>query len=969
LTGFTCSSDNDCNGGTAATTGTCQFLTKKETMYGWDGYCLERDTSINLYGTTNEQACLTWLPVDQLSGSTDLYGKHFEAGYEPQNTYYCAELTDAYSVAVGNNDDGDDPGPACAETNKAFGCKDGDGWEGFLDYVKNKGSCLASVWCPDGYFALVSGCGRLGYIDGTETDDAGTLYCSVAHDGGADEDCPFFCVPKNSYKTTVSPQLTDKIDEEIGDPCLPPGRYSVGSVDLSEGAPVLREEFTAAEMAGFYSSDRNYPTGIIPADYDSSVNGLGYPAFDAYVVSDRYMGVREDVSDPGVTYLDLMEYYDDCRVRGVTGDTINDYIYPFTTVADLLSTRADQPESELAYRNLHFNINSYTACEALVQVSSDSPIDGNYNYAWTDRTWSGQDTPVFAIRDEDGRFEYVLSTEQDIYGQSTDRESYLDSFAQEDASPDVYPLSAVMCETGSSTTGQSQTVGGVLACTTGDKTSESGLQAQPYYDVTLAASIGYTGLAGTANEGFCDDNNGDTSSGTSDLSRSVSEGECQCDPAPRSGYYDDCNSGISCSGGTCVGGGPRDGQECESDYGCYEFICVADGQTLQGDGVRTEIDVCAQIDESASGTTIQFVESETYANAMYRLRQIFAKVMNVWYYQDPLNDENYSPTNSTDDLVDDDLGDWTLASSPYGLGTYLDYSEEGSADFSMWYNNQNYTSEGDPSSVSLPKEPSAPVVLSVGSCTGTQCEEGLEGTFGVNGVDNGIVYGSSGYVHATVSFFAYADQDQMPIRNIIVGWGDGEKCQIGDTGCLPYSTDSFSGSTDDGNFYKNHRGYNPEGSSECDTSSDGFGGNPSACENTYITFTNDYVCSDNDLLTLTNAGRICDVDPDSGRLLVSPCTGSASGFIEGGDGACVFQPRVHVRDNWGWCTGECDSGRDGDGESLGGDECYQGSGRNGNECNITHCPSETFDRECPDYSAGTIDNPWVNFDGYIVVTP
>ena len=49
---------------------------------GMQGYCLERDGSLKLSGQ-GDTACLSWYPVDSLSGLQDLYAQYDEAGYDP----------------------------------------------------------------------------------------------------------------------------------------------------------------------------------------------------------------------------------------------------------------------------------------------------------------------------------------------------------------------------------------------------------------------------------------------------------------------------------------------------------------------------------------------------------------------------------------------------------------------------------------------------------------------------------------------------------------------------------------------------------------------------------------------------------------------------------------------------------------------------------------------------------------------
>ena len=125
-----------------------------------------------------------------------------------------------------------------------------------------------------------------------------------------------------------------------------------------------------------------------------------------------------------------------------------------------------------------------------------------------------------------------------------------------------------------------------------------------------------------------------------------------------------------------------------------------------------------------------------------------------------------------------------------------------------------------------------------------------------------------------------------------------------------------------------------------------------SCSSSYVVFNHDYNCSFSGLDALQTEGRECETGP-SGRLLNSPC------FI---GSQCVFQPRVHVKDNWGWCTGFCDSGSDGK------DGCFEGEGSSNDECRIDVCPSEDTSNNCPDKDGGTT-NPWVNYSGLIRLNP
>ncbi len=68
-------------------------FSSKNTFIGWEGYCLERDTSRIINGSDDQFACLTWYPVDLIQGSYDINNSDENAGYQVAQDaqYYCAE--------------------------------------------------------------------------------------------------------------------------------------------------------------------------------------------------------------------------------------------------------------------------------------------------------------------------------------------------------------------------------------------------------------------------------------------------------------------------------------------------------------------------------------------------------------------------------------------------------------------------------------------------------------------------------------------------------------------------------------------------------------------------------------------------------------------------------------------------------------------------------------------------------------
>jgi hypothetical protein len=238
--------------------------------------------------------------------------------------------------------------------------------------------------------------------------------------------------------------------------------------------------------------------------------------------------------------------------------------------------------------------------------------------------------------------------------------------------------------------------------------------------------------------------------------------------------------------------------------------------------------------------------------------------------------------------------------------------------------------------------PKPPKVASIGTCDSNGCKESREGRINVNGIDAGIVQGSDGQKTANVSFYAWADSEQMPLRRIIVDWGDATSDR-NDAGRTSWLTTNQPGSASDDNFYKNRRGLNADGKKICgNPDNKTFGFSSQACEDGYANFTHDYVCSQTMQTNLPN----CSIDQTTGQLRNSPCKG---GVPDAGD-KCVFQPRVQLVDNWGWCTGVCPGGE-------GGNQCF------GAEC------STSYPDPSSDETKAKTSNPWMYFSGYVVVEP
>ncbi len=222
------------------------------------------------------------------------------------------------------------------------------------------------------------------------------------------------------------------------------------------------------------------------------------------------------------------------------------------------------------------------------------------------------------------------------------------------------------------------------------------------------------------------------------------------------------------------------------------------------------------------------------------------------------------------------------------------------------------------------------------TCNGSECEEGPLNAITVNDQNTGNV-SSSDFLRASVKFYAAADKNQLPLRRVIMDWGDGNE----------------SGSAADDNFYKNHRGLEPNSTvSKCDGTSGEWGLTAESCDPNYITYSHIYTCSSSTLLSTHD----CTDTNNDGKFDNAPCIKEPRTI----GASCVYQPRVHTRDNWGWCTGVCTLGTDGK------SGCYAGNTYSVNSAN------DVIDSECsygiyPDQNS--TNDPWVYYNGQIVVKP
>lgn len=316
--------------------------------------------------------------------------------------------------------------------------------------------------------------------------------------------------------------------------------------------------------------------------------------------------------------------------------------------------------------------------------------------------------------------------------------------------------------------------------------------------------------------------------------------------------------------------------------------------------------------------------TSSIATALGYMNEVFAKFIGVWVF-DP-EGKQVDGANQTYELAD-------------GSDTVSEFSEA-TVDGTYLFEVRDVREDGKP-----------PTVWSVDTdnCYGADCREGSSNAITVNSQDTGDLEGSGGFFRASVKFFAAADKDQLPIRRVIVDWGD-ESAQ--------------SGSSDSDNYYKNRRGLLPDSQSTtfCDTGEE-WGMTPDSCDSNYFAYQHNYFCTEGQVLTWPICGS-ADAPYDESGLPTEPCVTNV-----GATSYCTYRPAVHVRDNWGWCTGVC-TGAAEDGRTDDTDGCYEFSEDTLSSIGMN---SITLSTECAYQSPSGIwadyNDPWVYYDGVILVSP
>lgn len=204
------------------------------------------------------------------------------------------------------------------------------------------------------------------------------------------------------------------------------------------------------------------------------------------------------------------------------------------------------------------------------------------------------------------------------------------------------------------------------------------------------------------------------------------------------------------------------------------------------------------------------------------------------------------------------------------------------------------------------------------------CTAGFPNTFSINGHTGlGVTYGNTrdnpralyafGKYFATARFFAFADHNRMPIRQVVMDWNDGggANSQLSSKGryqnrkpfCAPQDDASGIGEcrvngTLNGVTCENDAQCSIfPGTTSCDTNTRSFGNSPRACQEGYFQYSYTYTCTDADYASFGTLLSDPQID-DSLRNVIATTHELDPATTQ----VCVYRPRVQIKDNWGFCN-------------------------------------------------------------------
>lgn len=367
-------------------------------------------------------------------------------------------------------------------------------------------------------------------------------------------------------------------------------------------------------------------------------------------------------------------------------------------------------------------------------------------------------------------------------------------------------------------------------------------------------------------------------------------------------------------------------------------------------------------------------QGESSQEAIKRLKQLFARVYEAWRltsnattdkldYFDLTSEAEAKKARSNEPNLpkafpqfsyDTQVLDWDLDARKNKKPTDTNYT---------W----DVSDGSDPAIVPVPPRFAADTLSGHG--------EGAAGSVSVNGnVYDPLTSNAVELEEGTpvlLSFYAWASKNQMPLRKVVVSWGKtGQKYRLRDSGnqlvtCTPgqagstqcrskFGQKSFCatyGSSSQGycqldsrilqspdfvGRYKNRRAEcHPTNPDKINGGIKGFGGaaqiegGDGACDTDPFIFEHLYVLRK--LVTQGTKRTTAFACEEHGGTVVDQVPRNEAYGTTSRRG-CKFTIQVHLADNWGWCTGECDAA---DGGKFGG--CYDQTNKLNSGVNISAC--------------------------------
>lgn len=365
-----------------------------------------------------------------------------------------------------------------------------------------------------------------------------------------------------------------------------------------------------------------------------------------------------------------------------------------------------------------------------------------------------------------------------------------------------------------------------------------------------------------------------------------------------SGATSNCETnGFVCSGNCSFSGTVSTTLSCTTNQACFQKACVG-GQIKE----------CVAIKDAGKPTSSQKSLADKVKEALKLLVQIYAKIPANSIQEFSTTTQAYGTPGSTTTYP-------SLTISKSFLDITGNLSTMYSSDFHV------------PAAV-------APEVHAVGECdaSGNKCMELNENGFNVNGkfpvsATDTIIIDTKPF-EADFSFFYHVDSNHMPAKRIIVDPDTGDITDVKKTspGSFWNQRGYFTGTTCDKvkGFCNNYIDANSTSDVACTKDEDCAGKQMPICISD-----EDKAPSFGYILNMS-----CDLHPYVAKVYYNcqpgdPNWHSNCDALNGAQkvawdaaqlgGCCVYQPKVQVLDNWGWCNGTCVDGTDGTGGCYNGD--------------------------------------------------